>query len=105
LFVVLCRHSCQNSDPLEFAICRCGSIGADVCWNVQGSASAIAVQLQPRAPFVLARWAGIGYLANTRLNWCSDSSSLATAPLRSQWFGTRNNTGHRLVVVIGADTT
>src|SRR6267154_5782940 len=30
-----------------------------------------------------------------RANWCSDLSSLATAPLRSQWFGTRSNTGHR----------
>ena len=42
-----------------------------------------------------ARRAGNGVYCDTRSNWCSDLSSLATAPLRSQWFGTRNNRGHR----------
>jgi len=51
-----------------------------------------AMQMQLRAPSVLARRARIGYVANTR----STSFCLfvgPTAPLRSQWFGTRNNTG------------
>ena len=38
------------------------------------------------------KWSNV---VNTRSNWCSDLPSVATAPLRSQWFGTRNNTGHR----------
>jgi hypothetical protein len=51
--------------------------------------------MQLRVPSVLARWAGIGYLANTRLNWSSHFSLLARR-VRSYWFGTRNNTGRRL---------
>jgi hypothetical protein len=39
---------------------------------------------QLRGPSVLARRAGIVYLANMCANWCSDLSSLVTALLLSQ---------------------
>jgi hypothetical protein len=52
------------------------------------------IQKQLLAPSLLARQAGVEYLANTRSR-SAELRSLATALLRSHWFETRINTGNR----------
>ena len=52
------------------------------------------MQEQLLAPSLLARQAGVEYLANTRPK-SAELRSLATALLGSHWFETRINTGDR----------
>ena len=54
------RHSCQNSDSLELVRCRCGSVELACLLDVQGWVLVRAMQVQVRAPSVLARRAGNG---------------------------------------------
>jgi hypothetical protein len=85
-------HRQQGRHCLSISIFR--RIGAQPIGGLQSSSSLAAAEKPGvrRSFQPVGKWSNV---VNTRSNWCSDLSSVATAPLRSQWFGARHNTGHR----------
>src|SRR3982074_60202 len=88
--LVSASESRRSSQGAAVGLQRCTFVGcADLGFTKSDASATTCAVCGWHAPREME------YLANTRSNWCSELPWLPATPLRSHWFGTRNNTGNR----------